>query len=72
MMNGRACAKGIRVYIEKSLATLLPKWSTVDGSLKRVIKTHFVSLLDTKATLYYIEHSIVFRDIGVFVITRYL
>ena len=65
MMNWRACAKGIRVYSEKALR------STVDDSLHKVIQMHFVSLLDNKATLYDLNHSVVLRDIGVLLITRY-
>ena len=73
-MNGRACAKGIRIYLlpEKALATLLTEWSTVDDSLKKVIKTRFVFLHDigNTATLYDLKHSIVLHHIGVLLITR--
>ena len=66
MMNGCACAKGIRVYLlsERALATLLPESSTSDDNLKKGTNTRLVSLLYNTGTLYALEHDRALHEIG--------
>ena len=70
MVDGRAYAKGIRVYLlsERALATSLMESSTVDENLKKGIQTRFVSLLYKKATLYNLEHANALHGIGALLI----
>ena len=69
MVDGRACAKGIRVHICKQREPLPFYYRSrplyVDENLKKGIQTCFLSLLYNKGTLYELEHSRALHDIGV-------